>query len=185
MFVAALLLHQLTPVRLVRDGAPYLVKVVPKAERPLQVWRSSKLIAFGLLKRYHPWCLQVADVDGRGDAIAVGVDKPTHNLHFPHRTLFLLSFDGKALKRKWTGSTMGRPLLEFCFSPTPPQRLITLETCLDGRVALSSYHWIGFGFRKDRERFWQAAAHLQATPDALTVRAEGHQVSLQWSDVLL
>lgn len=142
------------------------------------------MVAHCLLRRYHPWALQVADVDGRGQAIAIGVSKPTQNLHFPHRTLFLVRFDGKTLTRKWTASTMGRPLLEFAFAPGTPQRLLTLERTLQGEVALSTYHWVGFGFRKDHQRIWHRAERLRAKQSCLCIDADGHQVSLQWKDVL-
>ncbi|MFT2543520.1 hypothetical protein ACMWP9_36640, partial [Escherichia coli] len=62
--------------------------------------------------------------------IAVGVNKPTHNLPFPHKTIFIMRFDGKRIVRKWAGSTMGRPLLEFGFAPKvqgKSQYLFTLE----------------------------------------------------------
>jgi hypothetical protein len=179
-----LLQNQMAPLKLVFGGTSYVVSVQAKAERPLEVWLGHRRVAHGLLTRYHPWTTQIADVDGHGETIAVGVSKPTHNLHFAHRTLFLISFDGHELKRKWTGSTMGRPLVDFCFSPVKPQRLVTLETCLDGRIALSSYHWSGFGFRKDRERLWRSASSLHPSPHHLTLRADGHQVSLNWSEVL-
>jgi hypothetical protein len=184
VLLIALLTNQLAPVTLVHSRSTYRVQVKPHAARPLEVWQGSHRIAHGLLTRYHPWCLQIADVDGRGAAIAVGVDKPTHNIRFAHRTLFLISFDGHQLKRKWTGSTMGRPLLEFCFAPGVPQRLVTLETCMDDRVALSSYHWSGFGFRKDRERLARSASGLRPAGDHLTLRLNRHQVSLRWSEVL-
>jgi len=148
------------------------------------VWKGTRRIANALLKRFHPWSLQIADVDGHGEAIAVGVTKPTHNLPFPHRALFLMRFDGDELRRKWTGSTMGRPLDEFCFAPRKPQALVTLEECLDGRVALSCYRWNGFGFTKKRERFWQSAAHLRPGQEGLELRGNGRHVSLPWSDLL-
>ena len=155
------------------------------ADKPLQVWEGNRLVASGLQKRFHPWGLAVADVDGHGPAIAVGVTKSTHNLRFPHRTLFLFRIDGTTLVPRWTGSTMGRPLLEFCFSPQVPQRLFTLETRLDGRTALSGYRWSGFGFRKiGIERTWLHAEQLISSTGRLTLKAEGHQVSFNWSEVL-
>lgn len=173
------------PVILHRNGQAYIVKVKPATARPLEVYDGTRRVAFGLLKRYHPWRLEVADVDGHGEAIAVGVDKPTHNLRFRHRTLFLINFDGHALQRKWTGSSLGRPLLDFCFSPTVPQHLVSLERCLDGRVAVTAYHWVGFGFRKDGERLLTDASAIEPVPEGVRVRAGDHQVSFTWKDLRL
>ncbi len=135
-----------------------------------------------LLTRYHPWKLEVADVDGRGQAIVVGVNKKTHNLPFPHRTLFLYSFNGQELKRKWTGSTMGRPLLDFCFSralaPGPAgkyqTRALPSPAIVMGRVPKLSF-----------EACYGKAAKLLQKPAGLSLFADGHDVLLPWNRILL
>jgi len=174
---------------LVHGGVVYSVRLDASAVHPLQVWRGDRKLAEYLLKAHHPWSLQVADVDGDDvDEIAVGLIKPTHNLHFPHTTLFILRFDGKDIVRKWAGSSMGRPLIEFGFSPKvkgKPQTLFTLEKRLDGRVALSAHRWTGFGFEKiGAEKSWRNASALSFAGDRLILRADDRQVRLLWKELL-
>jgi hypothetical protein len=174
---------------LIHDGTPYAVLLDTKAQHPLQVWQGDRKLADSLQRAYHPWALQIADVDGDDeDEIAVGLTKPTTRLPFPHRTLFIMRFDGKQIVRKWAGSTMGRPLLEFCFTPKvkgKPQTLFTLESLLHGGVALSAHEWTGFGFRKiGQERTWKGADRLFCKGDRLILRVNRHVLSLPWRDLL-
>ncbi len=157
---------------LVHGGIAFEVRLDARAAHPLQIWRNDHKLAEGLLKSFHPWALQIVDVDGDDvDEIAVGVTKSTPNLRFPHKTLFIMRFDGHEIYRKWTGSTMGRPLLEFCFSPKErgkPQVLFTLEKTMDGQVALSANKWIGFGFQKiGVQRSWRNAQGLRCQETSL------------------
>ena len=173
---------------LVHGGLTYEVRIDRKAERPLQVWRGGHKLAEALLKRFHPWSLQIADVDGDDvDEIAVGVTKPTPNLPFPHRTLFIMRFDGTKIWRKWAGSTMGRPLLEYCFGPKThgqPQLLFTLEKQLDGQVALAANRWSGFGFRKvGTQRAWPHASGLHCVADKLIVVINHRNVAVPWKSL--
>src|SRR5471030_1122721 len=115
MVLLAIGLGSIIRVQLNHAGTAYAVVLDSRAEHPLQVWRGDSKVADSLLAAYHPWALQVADVDGDGDdEMAIGLTKPTKYLPFPHRTLFIMRFDGKQIIRKWAGSTLGRPLLEFC-----------------------------------------------------------------------
>lgn len=174
---------------LMHGGIAYSVRIDASAEHPLQVWRGQKLIADSLRMAYHPWSLQVADVDGDDiDEIAVGLTKPTQNLPFPHTTLFVMRFDGHQITRKWAASTLGRPLVEFCFSPKEkgkPQTLFTLEKTLDGKIALSAKRWTGFGFQNaGKPKSWRIAARLRCSGDRLLLSADNHQISLPWRELL-
>jgi hypothetical protein len=189
MVVIALMAMTIVRVGLTLRGAHYAVVLDARAPHPLQIWRGGRKIADSLRMAYHPWSLQVADVDGDGtEEIAVGLTKATRYLPFPHRTLFIMRFDGRQIVRKWAGSTMGRPLLEFCFGPKEKgkaQTLFTLETALHGGVALSAHAWTGFGFRKiGQERIWKGAKGLSFRGDRLILRVDSHSVSIPWRALL-
>ena len=170
-------------------GQTYQVRLDPAAAYPLQIWQNGHKRAESLHKSFTPWKLQIVDVDGDDvDEIAVGVTKTTPNLPFRHRTLFILRFDGEKIGRKWTGSTMGRPLIDFCFGPKRqgrPQVLFTLEKRLDGWTALSAHEWTGFGFRKvGRQQAWQEANGLRCDGDRLILQANHQQVAVAWKGLL-
>ncbi len=167
-------------------GVTYTVRLDDSQARPLQVWRGGHEIDGALVKAYHPWSLKIADVDGHGaDEIAVGVTKATKYLPFRHRTIFILRFDGEKIIRKWAGSQMGRPLIDFCFGPKiagHPQTLYTLERTMGGRTALSAHEWIGFGFRKVGHEFtWRRADSLRCAGRRLILHADGRTVALSWT----
>ena len=185
MFLAGVLLSRpLTP-----GGTAYSVRLDPAAEHPLQVWMGKRKVAEGLQRRYHPWALEVADVDGSGvDSIVVGLTKPTKYLPFPHRTIFVMKFDGHKISRKWAGSSMGRPLLEFCFGPKSlgnPQALFTLERRFDGKAALRGNRWTGFGFVKvGEEKAWNSASGLRCEGARLILVANGRRIAFSWKPLL-
>lgn len=186
VFAAALSIRVAT---LMHGGTAYSVRIDPRAAKPLQVWRRGHKLSEALFKAYHPWSLQLADVEGHGfDEIAVGLTKATKYLPFEHRTLFILRFDGEKIVRVWAGSSMGRPLVDFCFGPKVPgkgQTLITLERTLDGQVAISANEWMGFGFRKVGRQFkWRRADHLRHNGKKLILRADGRTVALSWKKLL-
>ena len=170
-------------------GIAYTVRLEPRAAHPLQVWTGGRKVAERLERRYHAWALEVADVDGSGvDSIVVGLTKPTKYLPFPHRTIFVMKFDGHKISRKWAGSSMGRPLLEFCFGPKSlgkPQTLFTLERRLDGKAALCGNRWTGFGFAKvGEEKAWNSASDLRCEGARLILVANGRWIALPWKSLL-
>ena len=90
----------------VRPEATYEIRLVPKAKRPLQVWRNGKKLDETLLPSYMPWKLAIADVDGdQLPEIVVGVIRKTQYTPVEHKCIFVSRFDGRNLKRKWMGSS--------------------------------------------------------------------------------
>lgn len=153
MFVACLIQASFV-ASYARPEATYEVRLDPSAERPLQVWKGDKLLDQTLLPSYKPWKLMIADLEGDGFLeIVVGVERITKYTPVVHKCLFVLRFDGKKIQRKWMGSSMGRPLVDFTFAKRVKDnknfdQLITLETNLESQGVASVWKWHGFGFRK-------------------------------------
>ena len=142
----------------------FVVRLDASAPKPLQLIQRSRRSDAVLKREWKPWALQVADVDGDGRLdVAVGIVKRTRYLTQPHTCLWIFGVRDGKFTRKWLGSTMGRPLIEFGFGE--PEKggapLFTLERTLAGKVALSRYRWSGFGFRKGaKEKVWNDANGL-------------------------
>ncbi len=158
--VTALFLERPLTVGKVR----YVVRLDAAALKPLQLVHSRRVIDRVLKLDWKPWALQIADVDGDGHVdVAVGIVKRTRYLPQPHTCLWIFGVRDGKFTRKWLGSTMGRPLLEFGFGESEKggAPLFTLERTLEGKVALSRYRWSGFGFRKGpKEKVWDSANGL-------------------------
>src|SRR4051812_45308542 len=61
------------------DGRRETIVLNREKEPALSVWRGKKLLWQGVHKRWQPWKLMIADVDGDGRyEIIVGVYKATH-----------------------------------------------------------------------------------------------------------
>lgn len=170
-------------VPLVRPEATYEVRLSPSIAKPLQIWRNGRLLDSYLKSSYRPWKLEVADVEGDGlPEIAIGVVRRTRNKPFDHNCLFIMRFDGKRLVKKWMGSSMGRPLLDFHFGSSArgkPAVLYTLERTLEDRVALSGWDWDGFGFKKHkREYVWDAVSDVEWRSKSLILTIVGRRVIL-------
>ncbi len=179
--VASILVLQ--KAMLLHAGTTFQIRLDPNARHPLQVWLKSTKVCDGLIPDHHPWALEIADVDGDGDDdIVVGINETTRYLKFPHKTLFVMHFDGKQLSRKWAGSTLGRPFTEFCFGPKVAgqgQLLVTLDRCLDGQLALTAHRWSGFGFQKvGNEKFFTDASGLHVEQSNLVLTSNHRLVSI-------
>jgi hypothetical protein len=134
-------------------------------------------------REWGPWKLQVGDVDGDGyPDLLVGVVKATHQLHARHTTLFVYTFNGREIRRKWLGSTMGRPLLDYTLGKAGTdgwQPLFTLERTLDGNASLSRYRWRVFGFHRNSSQLtWKNAIHLRSIHGMITLDANGRRFAL-------
>lgn len=144
----------------------------------LSVWRGKDRICIYDGKLPKPWRIEAGRLKGVQDwVILVGVNKKTWNLPFAHKTIFALGFDGHHVFRRWTGSTMGRPLVDFCLWK---DELVTLEKRHDQRMELTVNHWNGFGFRKGAKLGdWASADNLKSNAGRLYLRADGHEIDVR------
>jgi len=165
-------------------GRRYTAILDPRKDPPMWVQdERGRRFESPAQRKWKPWKLQVGDVDGDGRPdLLLGIIKSTHQLHFPHTTLFVYTFDGKQIRRKWMGSTMGRPLLDFTLAKADSkgwQPLFTLERTLQGRVDLSRYQWHVFGFqRNSHQQEWSRASHLHSVHGMISLIADGHHVRI-------
>ena len=83
-----------------RDGRVERVVLDPGRDPALAVWRGGRRLWQGVPRRWRPWKLQIADMEGDGRReIIVGVQKSTHFFPRPHHCLFIYRFDGQLLHR--------------------------------------------------------------------------------------
>src|SRR5438128_1750685 len=99
------------------DGRIERVVLDPSQDPALSVWHGRHRLWQGVPRRWQPWKLRIADVDGDGlREIVVGVRKATHFFPHPHNCLFLYAFDGRTVKPKWLGSSLSQPFTDFAFA---------------------------------------------------------------------
>ena len=62
---------------------------------------------------------------------------------------FIYNWDKEGLSPKWLGSRLSRPFEDYIFSDIDGdgmEELISIELLSNGRKAINSYKWKGFGF---------------------------------------
>lgn len=114
---------------------------------------------------YPMWWAQAADLDGDGvDELVLGVWSRTrrHDEPSPHRTIWVVTWDGRTLAPLWRGSALARPLADAFPADLDRDRraeLVALERARAGCV-LAAYEWNGFGFGIEATRPISCAAAL-------------------------
>lgn len=144
------------------DGRRERVVLDGRHDPALSVWQGSRRMWQGLPRRWHPWKLALADVDGDGrPEIVVGVTKGTRYRPKPHHCLFVYGWDGRRVFPRWLGSSLSKPFTDFAFAGGDDEggeRLFAVEITRDGRRCLVCYAWSGFGFEGRWQRgSWKSA----------------------------
>lgn len=132
------------------DGRYEKLVLSEEGSNSLIIWRDAKKIWQGIPRKWNPWKIQVADVDGDGmKEIIVGVHKTTRFFPEPHNCLFVFGWDGEEAFPKWLGSRLSKPFVDFTFAELDTnagEELVSLEVTQNGGRCLVVYSWCGFGF---------------------------------------
>jgi hypothetical protein len=167
------------------DGDGRAERVILQADQDpsLGVWHGDRCLWQGVPKRWQPWKLAIADVDGDGQReIVVGVHKSTRYFPRPHPCLFIYSFDGRTVRPKWLGSSLSRPFVDFAFANLDRDRaeeLISIETTRQGKRCLVVYSWNGFGFTADWQRGeWTTARLHQTSSGRIVLQADSRRLTV-------
>jgi hypothetical protein len=163
------------------DGRGERVVLEPDQDPSLTVWRGKRCLWRGVPRRWRPWKLAVADVDGDGRReIVVGVHKSTRYFPRPHHCLFIYRFDGRTVHPLWLGSSLSQPFVDFTFANLDRDRaeeLIAVETNRQGKQCVVVYSWNGFGFTADwQQGAWHSARLLQTRPGRIVLLADSRRV---------
>lgn len=168
---------------LLGNGSSVTVRLDSTAEPPVTAGDSGRAFAVTVRRRWRPWAIAAADIDGSGRrALIVAVYKPTRYLPKPHNCLFVYRYDGRDVHPIWLGSSLGRPFTAFGFTPAArghASKLITLDVGLAGSRSVAVHTWIGFGFRIERSQGrWRTARIATIERDRVQVVADGRTVNV-------
>ena len=101
---------------------------------------------------YPAWKVRAGDLDGDGRAeVVLGVwsRRKRHDEPEPHRSVWVLAWEGDRLRELWRGSALARPLADFEIEPPDrpggPALLVADERTV-ARCYQTRYRWTGFGF---------------------------------------
>ena len=165
------------------DGKIETVKIDPRRDPIIAVYRGKKLIARGAPRSWHAWKMTTGDVDGDGfREIVLGVNKVTNSLPFLHNCPFVLGFDASRIYRKWLGSSLANPFDDFLLADVDGDdrdELIALETLPNAHRSVAVYSWDSFGFAFDfRRGDWKNARLIRVGRGRVLARAEGKEISI-------
>jgi hypothetical protein len=166
------------------DGKTERIALNAGLAETVSVWHSGKRLWQGVPKKWKPWKLTTADVDGDGKReIVVGVHKPTRFFPKPHNCLFVYGWDGKQAFPKWLGSSLSRPFTDFIFGNLDDDKadeLVSVETTRDGKRCAAVYSWNQFGFVMDWQcGAWKTVRLVEAKEGKVVVEAEGKRIVLR------
>ena len=166
------------------DGPREKIVLDARRDPALEVWRGGKRLDGNVPRRWRPWKLLLADVDGDGRRdIIVGVYKATRFFKQPHNCVFVYNWDGRRITPKWLGSSLAKPFSDFTFANIDSDRadeLVALETLRDGKKCIVVYSWIGFGFAPDWQRgAWTNAKIVSAVGNQVLVEADGKRLNVK------
>jgi len=165
------------------DGVIEHIKLDDKRDPSLSIRSGRGIIWQGVHRRWKPWKLVVADVDGDGRReIIVAVFKATRYLPRPHNCLFVYGWSGSRAYPKWLGSTLSKPFTEFAFANLDDDledELVAIETLRAGRHCVSVYSWNGFGFTLDRQQgSWGQARIIANDTNSVVIEADGQRITI-------
>jgi hypothetical protein len=166
------------------DGPREKIVLDARRDPALEVWRGGKRLDGNVPRRWKPWKLLTADVDGDGRRdIIVGVYKATRFFKQPHNCVFVYNWDGRRITPKWLGSSLSKRFSDFTFANMDGDRadeLIALETRRDGKKCVVVYSWAGFGFAPDWQRgAWTNAKIVSAVENQVLVEADGKRFNVK------
>ncbi|NLK86595.1 MAG: hypothetical protein GX279_03775 [Clostridiaceae bacterium] len=102
------------------------------------------------LKAFNPWKVQTCDVDGDGmPEVSFGVYKTSRFHPVMAKRPFIYDLHENGISPKWRGSRLSRPFDDYIFSDINSDgadEIVSIEHLADGRKAVNSYAWKGFGF---------------------------------------
>lgn len=168
-------------VTLDRSGRRATVIFDPSSATPVVIRHGGRSYSTLIPRRWHPWRVAVADLDGDGrQEVIVALYKTTRYIRTPHNCLFVYRYNGREVHPLWLGSTLGRPFTDFAFgrsSGSKTDSLVTLDISLRGRQDVTVHHWTGFGFRKDSGwGDWAAARLVGVRNGQVVVEADGKKI---------
>lgn len=170
------------------SGRKAVVILDPASANPVVIRYGGKAYSTLIRRRWHPWRVAVADLDGDGrQEIIVALYKTTRYIRTPHNCLFVYRYNGREVHPLWLSSTLGRPFTDFAFgrrSGSKYDSLVTLDFSLRGRRDVTIHRWTGFGFRKDSGwGDWGTARLVGVRNGQVVVEADGKKLVRRLEDM--